>query len=528
MRPPNKPPPLAILRSAALGFTRSTPSLSSVDLTLHPAASGGHALLGRNGCGKTLLGSALTSDDKSGGFLHGGNIERRDGWTPRSASSVSFESHEALLEEGGSVYHALGMPPGTTPSKAAKFLIVRFGLYQLLYRPVTAISTGEIRKVLLARALASRPSLLVLDNAFDGLDVPSRAALSELISTTLKGFSNLLVQGVDASATAHTQVLLITHRAEEIVDEVSTVSYVGDGGDGGGGGSLITDERGGRTSEELMARAIGIDSTRLQQQRIPPLPSESEVQSLFAGSANAAADGALMVEAVKLRVQRDEATLLRGLDWSVRRGEHWLIAGGNGAGKSTLSKLLARADAVEQGACGDLSVLGMRLGAQPPASAASPAAMPMRSGVGWVSTELHLSVARSARRASDVLNGDRASAAAADLVAQWLGLDADLLERPFNHLSQGEQKLVLLGAALASEPLVLVLDEPMQGLDTTNRSRVLKLVESVCRAGGTTLVYITHHYEEVLPSVTHVMHLSGGDAVFIGPRAAYEESGLLG
>ena len=42
----------------------------------------------------------------------------------------------------------------------------------------------------------------------------------------------------------------------------------------------------------------------------------------------------------------------------------------------------------------------------------------------------------------------------------------------------------------------------MQGLDTTNRSRVLKLVESVCRAGGTTLVYITHHYEEVLPSVT--------------------------
>jgi molybdate transport system ATP-binding protein len=154
--------------------------------------------------------------------------------------------------------------------------------------------------------------------------------------------------------------------------------------------------------------------------------------------------------------------------------------------------------------------------------------MPMRSGVGWVSTELHLSVARSARRASDVLNGDRASAAAGDQVARWLGLDADLLERPFNHLSQGEQKLVLLGAALASEPLVLVLDEPMQGLDTTNRSRVLKLVESVCRAGGTTLVYITHHYEEVLPSVTHVMHLSGGDAVFIGPRAAYEESGLLG
>ena len=69
-----------------------------------------------------------------------------EGWSARSCSQVSFESHEELLEEGGTVYRALGVPPGNTPSKAAKFLVVRFGLYDLLYRPVTAISTGEIRK----------------------------------------------------------------------------------------------------------------------------------------------------------------------------------------------------------------------------------------------------------------------------------------------------------------------------------------------------------------------------------------------
>ena len=64
--------------------------------------------------------------------------------------------------------------------------------------------------------------------------------------------------------------------------------------------------------------------------------------------------------------------------------------------------------------------------------------------------------------------------------------------------------------------------------DLANAVDDIDFTGGVAGAGGTTLVYITHHYEEVLPSVTHVMHLSGGDAVFVGPRAAYEESGLLG
>ena len=81
------------------------------------------------------------------------------------------------------------------------------------------------------KALA-RSQLLALVNASDGLDVPSRETLKELISHTLLGFGQLLVQGVDASATARTQVLLLTHREEEIVPEVATVSWLPDMGGG--------------------------------------------------------------------------------------------------------------------------------------------------------------------------------------------------------------------------------------------------------------------------------------------------------
>jgi hypothetical protein len=150
---------------------------------------------------------------------------------------------------------------------------------------------------------------------------------------------------------------------------------------------------------------------------------------------------------------------------------------------------------------------------------------PQREGVGWVSTELHLGMARSITLARDVLSSSgAASDGDAAAVARWLGLESDLLARPFATLSQGEQKRVLIGAALAKRPALLVLDEPMQGLDADSRSLVLRLVERVCSHTSTSLVYITHHYEEVLPCVTHVMHLKGGVATFCGDRATYEQS----
>ena len=542
-----KAAPLATLRRAALGWPgcASASGKRVVDLTIGPASHGGIALLGSNGTGKTLIGSALAGSDghTDDDWLRSGTFERRDGWSRRSASQVSFESHESLLTEGGTVYRALGIPPGATPSKAAKYLILRFGLHPLLYRPVTAISTGEIRKVLLARALATRPSLLVLDNAFDGLDVPSRVALAELISLTLRGFSQLLVQGVDASATAHTQVLLITHRPEEIVNEISTVAVLSPDAEGG---TLSTHARDGRTAESLMQLAMGEGTDRRGfrgEMAVHGPPAHDEVLSALG---TRGAPGTPLVEAKHLRVQRGDgstdgsatpAVLLSGLEWRVRRGEHWLIAGGNGAGKSTLSALLARADAQSLGASGDFRILGEALGMSPTCPATSSVAdqaRPLlpRDGVGWVSTELHLSMARSSRLAIDVLQGFRMPGSKADelslQVARWLGLSAAaVLQRPFSMLSQGEQKLVLIGAAIAKRPELLVLDEPCQGLDTVHRTRVLSLVNRVCSVSNTTLIYITHHYEEVLPCVSHVMHLQQGQAIFTGDRKAYEESSGL-
>ena len=110
-------------------------------------------------------------------------------------------------------------------------------------------------------------------------------------------------------------------------------------------------------------------------------------------------------------------------------------------------------------------------------------------------------------------------------VASWLNID--LLSRPFSCLSQGEQKMVLIARAIAVQPRLLIVDEPMQGLDSHNRRKVLGLVELICQATDTSLVYITHHMEELLPCITHVMHLQEGRGMYQGELAAYEPESIV-
>jgi ABC-type molybdenum transport system ATPase subunit/photorepair protein PhrA len=513
-------------------------------------------------------------------------------------------------------------------------------------------------------------------------------------------------------------VLLITQRAEEIVDEVATVSFFG------AGGGLNTVRRPkGMAAASLLDLALGLNDGAML--RLPPPPTLEEVAAVWrapqarsrssgggggveggggegggveasgveggVGEGGGGEGGALLVEARGLRVQRGEHVLLEGLDWVVRPGEHWLIAGGNGAGKSTLSRLLVRPDLAIQGAAGVLRVLGVgstgsmgstgssstgstgsagsagsaaaasatelpegwtahtsdkngrvyyrhekdkvttwtrpvasasvptstsdglaankpktflhpaysrgdaserrmllrqrgagddlarsngddlarsngdelarsKIVSAPPDVGAPPppppseshshtplavsegeaqqegarAPAPRRRGVGWLSTEVHLSLASSETLASRLVEAPAADgedkeshAALISAVYRWLGLDDGLLQRPFRALSQGEQKMVLLAAALVARPRILVLDEPAQGLDLLNRKRLLATVQQVCAATGTGLVYITHHYEEVLPCVTHVLLLKkGGHVAFCGERKAYEEARL--
>ena len=245
-------------------------------------------------------------------------------------------------------------------------------------------------------------------------------------------------------------------------------------------------------------------------------PPEDVVAAIYA-DAPARASNAAVVEARGLGVRAGDVRVLRDVDWTVRRGEHWLVAGGNGSGKSTLGALLARPLAARDwfptGRSGDLAgsleVLGVDV------------ARGGAAAVAWVSTELHLALAARTDAASVVARYFGATAGAAAYVLEaGFGVGAAALDRPFRALSQGEQKLVLVAGAVAAKPELLVLDEVCQGLDATHRARVLALADAV--APHASIVFISHHRDEILPCVTHVLDLAQNEApTFVGEMRAW-------
>lgn len=154
------------------------------------------------------------------------------------------------------------------------------------------------------------------------------------------------------------------------------------------------------------------------------------------------------------------------------------------------------------------------------------------TNIGWVSTESHLGrvvddeKGESSATAWNVMSHDgTVPDKVVETMVQWVFGDnavdlSALKDRPLQELSQGQQKLVFIASALAFRPNLLILDEPTQALDWVNRRRVLALLERICQAteDRLSLVYITHYQEEWIPSISHVLHLDQGHAVFQGVK----------
>jgi len=140
-----------------------------------------------------------------------------------------------------------------------------------------------------------------------------------------------------------------------------------------------------------------------------------------------------------------------------------------------------------------------------------------RQRIGLVSPELQLRYRKPVRVLEVVISGlfdsiglyRKVTAEQTVLADQWLaciGMD-DRAERPFNSLSYGEKRLVLIARAMIKTPELLILDEPCQGLDRLNREMVLALMEEIGRQPATGIIYVTHHETEMIPCIQHVLKL---------------------
>lgn len=218
-----------------------------------------------------------------------------------------------------------------------------------------------------------------------------------------------------------------------------------------------------------------------------------------------------------IRYVRNRRTILDGVSWTVREGEHWAILGANGSGKTTLLKIVT---GYEWASDGTLDVLGQRFGETDVRA--------LRRHVGWVSASIEQRLPPEDKSLEVVLSGLDASLGLyrsyddterhmAHAALARVGGDA-LADRPFGVLSQGEQQRVLIARALVVKPSLLLLDEPCAGLDPAARHRFLgDIARLPASPAAPALVLVTHHVEEIGPWINRVLVLKEGAVLAQGP-----------
>ncbi len=455
-----------------------TRTLTLSDLRIQQGES--WAFVGSNGSGKSALARALASE-----------LVQLQGESQSDFNNIvrlSFEQLQKLVEEEWQRNNTDLLSPdeddtGRTAAdiiqeqvkdpQRCTSLAAQFGITKLLDRRFKYLSTGETRKTLLCQVLMQQPDLLVLDEPFDGLDVNARAQLAELLA-------GLAQQGQT--------LVLVLNRFDDIPAFVQHVGVLADC-------TLATIG----PREKVMADALVAQLAHSENLQGIALP-EPEDPAQRARPA----DGPLII----LRngvVEYDDRPILHGLSWQVDQGQHWQIVGENGAGKSTLLSLITGDH--PQGYSNDLTLFGRRRGS-------GETIWDIKRHIGYVSSSLHLDYRVSSSVRNVITSGFFDSIgiyqAVSDrqlfLTNQWLdllGLGGSKGDTPFHSLSWGQQRLALIARGLVKHPALLILDEPLQGLDPINRQLVRRFVDVLISEGDTQLLFVSHHAEDAPECITH-------------------------
>lgn len=476
--------------------------LEDIDWEILP---GEHWLIvGANGSGKSALAAVLA------GF--GKRLSGSIGGLPERVSIVSYEAQSELIEaerrkddadildvisEGTPARELLhlddarpdadpnadsGADPDADADRAAdpelaRALVAKFGMEPVLDRAFRKLSTGETRKLLLIRALSSRPDLLVLDEPYDGLDAATFAMLQAHL----------------AELSATVQIVLVLNRFDEAPPWVSDFAYVD-------AGRLHHRVR--RDDDQAYAelhQLLHLKTSDLEVptadpvNRLPPLEPTEPLVRLTAAS-----------------IRYGDTVIFEGIDWTIERNQHWQLSGPNGSGKTALLSLITGDH--PQCYVNDILVFGYRRGS-------GESIWQIKQYIGYVSTVLQWEYRVGTSLRHVIISGFHDSIglytkytdAQRRIADEWLALlgMSGRANEPFNRLSYGDQRLLLIARAMVKHPPLLILDEPCLGLDDMNRQLVFALIEKICAGSETAVLYVNHHVEDRIAGIDNHLALGG-------------------
>ena len=444
--------------------------------------SGQHwVITGGNGAGKSALIAALTGTvNIISGQLQG---------LPERIGVVSFAAQEALINQERQKDDAdildvisIGTPvrniifDDCLDPQTAQKMITKFALDYLLDRAFRKLSTGESRKVMLVRALSCKPQLLLLDEPFEGLDIDTFALLQDYLQ-------ELALQ---------VPMIMVLNRFDEIPAFITHIAYMEQGQ------LLHQIDKQDTEAYNNLYQLLHLKTTELSVPACDPLSSIPKLDP-----------SQPLVRLTDLTIKYDEFVLIDKLNWTIEPNQHWQLSGPNGAGKTAVLSIITG----DHPQCynNDILVFGFQRGQ-------GESIWQIKQFIGYVSTALQWEYRVQISLRNVIISGfydsiglySKASDRQKSIADQWLALlgMSDRADQPFQKLSYGDQRLLLIARAMVKHPPLLILDEPCLGLDDINRQLVLALIEKICAGSETAVIYVNHHPQDKIAGIENYLGLA--------------------
>ena len=431
-------------------------------------------IVGANGAGKSALAAVLCGlGDISSGSIQG---------IPPRVGIVSSETQAELIaqelkKDNADIMDVLsqGTPAceilaqDCANSELKNQLVKNFGFEPLMSRALRKLSSGETRKLMLIKALASEPDLLVLDEPFSGLDANSIAIAQQHLE--------LLADSVP--------MVFVLNRLDQCPDFISNIAFVKNGR------LHLTIDRRDEVARANLYKLLHLKATDLE---VPPADSHDATPALDPEQP--------LVRLRNVAIRYTDVEIFSDLNWTIEPNQHWQLSGANGSGKTSLLSLITG----DHPQCynNDIQVFGYQRGS-------GESIWQIKQFIGFVSSALHWDYRVNISIRDVIISGFydsiglyAKSTLSQQLIAdQWLALLAmsEHAQQPFKELSYGDQRLLLIARAMVKQPPLLILDEPCLGLDEMNRQLVIALIEKICAGQGTSVIYVNHHPEDKIDGI---------------------------
>lgn len=442
------------------------------------------AIMGSNGAGKTMLGNII---EKGWNFCTNAiegcrerlKIKKIEFADIHSLAGFKVEYYQQRFES---------MMNDEVPTVAEIFhdrintsrwqeLAAQLLLNDIATKRINFLSSGETRKLLIVNLLFDLPDVLILDNPYIGLDAASRAVLDETISSIVnQGVSVIMLLCNPVDLPSFTDCVIPIHDME--------------------------------IQEPVLRQGIEIGQFRLKFDYLFDYTINLDRLPLRPEREYDAADTDVVLSLNHCKVKYGSRTIIEDVSWTIRNGECWALFGPNGSGKSTLLSLV-HADN-PQGYSNDITLFDRRRGS-------GESIWEIKRRIGYISPEMHLYFNGSGDIKTIVAQGlndtvglfCQVKPEQMERAMHWLRIlhIEHLADRRFNSLSAGEQRLVLLARTFIKHPQLLILDEPLHGLDAARKRSIRGIINHLVARDGITLIYVTHYLPEVPECVTHTMTL---------------------